>query len=393
MSQTLSIDQFIRNPDEFPILEKWAFFNHAGVAPLSRRAAMAIVKYAGQAAEDAYIDSGWFKQIETLRKTLAGLINADRSEIAFVKNTSEGLALVANGIDWQPGDRIVTTAVEYPANAYPWIDLQQRKGIELIRVEEKQCEDGARRVPLQDILAAADHPRTRLVTLSHVEFGTGQRHDLVAVGAFCRPRKIGFCVDGIQSVGVLPVDVRAMNIDYLSADGHKWMLGPEGAGFFYCRQELIEHTHPALVGWLNVKGAHNFDKIDYQLRADAGRFECGTLNVPGLLGLKGSIDLIAQVGIDAISRQVFWLTESLVNGLRNRRFTVSSPRNPSEWSGIVSFTREGLNTAAVAKKLKADHHIELAVRAGRLRCSPHFYNSKEQIAQLLEALGTCMREG
>ena len=141
MTQPLPIDQFIGNPDEFPILEKWAFFNHAGVSPLPRRAAMAIVKYAGQAAEEAYIDCNWFKQIEVLRKARQALSTPSRSEIAFVKNTSEGLALVANGIDFQPGDRIVTTAVEYPANAYPWIDLQKRKGIELIRVEEKQFED------------------------------------------------------------------------------------------------------------------------------------------------------------------------------------------------------------------------------------------------------------
>ena len=238
---------------------------------------------------------------------------------------------------------------------------------------------------LSAILQAADHPRTRLVTLSHVEFGTGQRHDLAAIGRFCRERNILLCIDAIQSLGVIPLNVRDLNIDFLSADGHKWMIAPEGAGLFYCRRELVEQVHPALIGWLNVRNALDFDHIDYTLKSDAGRFECGSHNVPGLLGLKASLELIASIGVEAIWTQVQSLTDRLVAGLRGRGYTVVSPRNDLESSGIVSFTRDGLNTAAIAKELHA-RQIEIAVRAGRLRCSPHFYNTKDQVDQLLHAL-------
>lgn len=386
MAMTITIEDMIGNPQEFPILDRWAFFNHAGVTPLPQRSAAAIVKFAGQATEDAYLKGGWYRQIEELRGSAAMLINAAPGEIALVKNTSEGLSIVAGGMDWREGDRIVTTAAEYPSNVYPWIDLQQRKSVELIRVEEMDGEDGVRQVPLERILAAADHPRTRLITLSHVEYGSGQRHDLATVGRFCRERDIRFCVDAIQSMGVLPVDVQAMQIDYLSADGHKWMLGPEGAGVFFCRKDLIAQTHPILIGWNSVERAQDYDHIDFTLRSDAARFECGTHNVPGLLGLKASIDLIASVGIDQIWQRVRALTDELAGGLRERGFVVASPRRGDQTSGIVSFTRSGLDAAAVARKLKKKHRTELAVRAGRLRCSPHFYNTPEQIRQLLDLM-------
>lgn len=386
MATTIPIDGLIGNSQEFPILDRWAFFNHAGVTPLPRRSAAAIVKFAGQATEDAYLEGGWYKQIEELRGTAARLINAAPGEIALVKNTSEGLSIVAGGMDWREGDRIVTTAAEYPSNVYPWIDLQQRKGIELVRVEEMESADGVRQVPLERILAAAVHPRTRLISLSHVEYGSGQRHDLAAVGRFCRGRGIRFCVDAIQSMGVLPIDVQGMQIDYLSADGHKWMLGPEGAGIFFCRKELIAQTHPVLIGWNSVERAQDYDHIDFTLRSDAARFECGTHNVPGLLGLKASIDLIASVGVDQIWQRVRALTDELAGGLQQRGFVVASPRSEDQASGIVSFTRPGLDPAAVARKLKKGHRTELAVRAGRLRCSPHFYNTPGQIRQLLDLL-------
>lgn len=382
----MEIESYIGNADEFPILQNWKFLNHAAVAPLCRRAASAMAKFAQQASQHAYIGADWYTQIEQLRVSAAELISADKEEIAFVKNTSEGLALVANGLDWRDGDRIVSTNVEYPANAYPWIDLIGRKGIDLVRVEEVEDAGGARRVPLEAILQAAEHPRTRLVTLSHVEFGSGQRHDLVAIGRFCVERDILLCVDGIQSLGVLPVNVREMNIAFLSADGHKWMLGPEGAGIFYCRKDLIAKMHPAIVGWLNVQRPFDFDNLDYTLKSNAGRFEYGSPNVAGLLALKASIDMISSIGIEAIWRQVDSLNELLVQGLTSQGFLVSSPRLPTERSGIVSFGRADLNTASTAKRLKEKHGIELAVRSGRLRTSPHFYTPVADIEHLLSSL-------
>lgn len=383
---SMTINDLIGNHDEFPILANHQFFNHAGVSPIPRRAAMALVKYAGQAAEHAYLDSHWFKQIEQLRSTLATLIGAQSSEIAFIKNTSEGLSLVANGLDFHPGDRIVTTAVEYPSNIYPWMDIARREGVELVRVEEVVDADDVRRVPLEHILSAAEHPKTRLITLSHVEFGTGQRHDLKTIGHFCRSRDIRFCVDAIQSIGVLPVDVAQMNIDFLSADGHKWMLGPEGAGFFYCRKELIAQMHPALIGWLSVQNPLDFDHINFTLKSDATRFECGSHNVPGLLALKASIDLIAEIGIPAIWTQVQSLTAQLVANLRAAGLIVVSPRENHADSGIVSFTAPDLSPASALRKLQKDFQTEIAHRAGRLRASPHFYNTAAQLRKLVASI-------
>ena len=197
------------------------------------------------------------------------MMNAHRDEIDFIKNTSEGVATVAAGIAWNAGDRIVTTNVEYPANMYPWMDLARRFGAELVTVPEIDNPDGSRVVALDALLAAADHPRTRLLALSHVEYASGQRHDLAAIGSFCRSRGILFCVDAIQSMGVLPLDVGAMNIDYLSADGHKWLLGPEGAGVFFCRRELLGKTRPLAIGWMNVINDQDYGHYDITHKEDA----------------------------------------------------------------------------------------------------------------------------
>ena len=246
-------------------------------------------------------------------------------------------------------------------------------------------EDGARIIDLNELLWAADHPRTRMVTLSHVEFGSGFRNDLATIGRFCRGRDILFCVDAIQSLGVLPLDARAMNIDFLSADGHKWLLGPEGAGIFFCRRELIEQTHPPLIGWMNVVGALDFDHIDFRLRADAARFECGSWNVPGFLGLKASIELLQEVGLATVTERVKLLTDQLVQGLRGKGYAVASARDGESWSGIVSAAPPDGDPAAIATALRRQR-VEIAVRAGRLRFSPHFYNTEQQVERLLSLL-------
>jgi selenocysteine lyase/cysteine desulfurase len=380
-----AIDALIGNAGEFPILDHWDFYNHAGVSPLPRRAAMAMVKYAGEAAERSYVDTHWYRRVEEVRLAAARFIGADKDEMAFVKNTSEGLGMVAGGLAWNQGDRIVTTAVEYPANAYPWLDLQQRRGVEVARVEEVVDGSGVRRVPLESILKEIARPRTRLVTLSMVEFGTGQRHDLATISKACRDVGALLCVDAIQALGAVPLDVRALGIDFLSADSHKWLLGPEGAGIFYCRRNLIEKLHPVVVGWLSVKRPHEFERIVYDLKNDASRFECGTHNVAGILGMGAALDLLSQVGLAQIWRRLSQLTDRLVEGVEALGFTVASPRAAGEASGIVSFGKEGLDVVRTARELR-ENHIELAVRFGRLRCSPHFYNTEAQVNRLLAEL-------
>jgi selenocysteine lyase/cysteine desulfurase len=364
---------------EFPILANWTFLNHAAVAPIGARAAAALCTYAQQAREDAYLTGRWYKQAEQVRRSAARLINAEPGEIAFVKNTSEGLAFVANGLDWSAGDEIVSSGVEYPANVYPWMELQQRVGVRHLMVPER---DG--RILREDLFAAVT-TRTRMIALSHVEYASGYRNDLAAIGRFCRERGILLCVDGIQSCGLLPVDVRAMQIDFLSADGHKWMLGPEGLGIFYCRRELIGRMRPE-VGWMNVVNALEYGKYDFTLRPDARRFECGSYNLAGILALGAMLELLLEVGIGRIWERVQGLNAVLVEGLVAKGYRLVSPRREeSECSGIVSFASPGHLHEEILKGLERRRMI-IALREGRLRVSPHFYNSESQIAALLDAL-------
>ncbi len=382
----LSMESLIGNTQAFPILQHWNFFNHAGVAPCTQAAATAMKKFCDELREGAYLGTRWYADLEAFRQLAAKLINASAGEISFIKNTSEGLCTVAKGIDWQHGDRIITTNVEYPANIYPWMEAAKRHGCELVMVEEIANAKGQREVPLQRILDEIKHPRTRLVTLSHVEFASGQRHDLVTIGQTCRQYGKLLCVDAIQSLGILPVDVQAMNIDYLAADGHKWLLGPEGAGVFYVRQALQDHTQPLAVGWMNVINAEEFGHYDYTLRQDARRYECGSHNVMGLLGLKASTELLMQVGTEAISARLETLTSRLIAGLEAKGYQIISPRCPGQFSGSVSFTSAVHPQGALVNQLRKEHRTEIALREGRLRVSPHFYNTEAQIDALLALL-------
>ena len=363
---------------EFPVLKQWLFFNHAAVAPLTAQAASAIELYAKEARENAYLTGNWYGRAEVARKLAAELINAHPDELAFVKNTSEGLAFVANGLYWTSGDEVITSNVEYPANIYPWMDLAQRFGVRHVMVPEV---DG--RVPTETVLKAVT-ARTRMIALSHVQYASGYRSDLAAIGTFCRERGILFCVDAIQSMGVLPVDVQSMKIDFLSADGHKWMLGPEGLGVFFCRRELLTSLRPE-VGWLNVINPFEYGNYDFTLRADAKRFECGSYNIPGILGFGESLRVLLSVGIETISQRVLALTDQLAEGLQRKGYTIVSSRRPGEESGIVAFTHPSRNHTAIVNELKAKK-IVIIMREGRLRASPHFYTSAEQVDQLLANL-------
>lgn len=383
---SIDIQTLIGNSQMFPILEKWDFFNHAGVAPLPKAAADALRKYAEQAESTVYLFSNWYEDCEKLRKLSANLIHAHPDEIAFVKNTSEGLSIVAKGIDWQSGDVIVTTAVEYPANIYPWMDLARSLGIRLVMVEEQTDTNGRRSIPTEAILRAAGDPMCRMVSLSAVQYASGQRMDLKTIGKFCRENGKFFCVDAIQALGVLPVDVQEMNIDYLSADGHKWLMGPEGAGIFYCRRELLEKTHPPTIGWMNVINAQDYGNYDFTLRPDARRFECGSWNVPGLLGLKASMQLLRDVGIEAIEKRLKQLTDFLIPKLESRGYQIISPREREQWSGIVSFVSPRHSHDQIVRRLRKEHRTEIALREVRLRVSAHFYNTEAQLNRLIENL-------
>jgi len=368
--------------EKFPITRNYNFQNHAAIAPMSAPAAEALIEYAREMSEAAYLHGTYYRAADRVRAAAAKLINADPEEVTFVKNTCEGINYIANGVQWLTRDNVVTTAMEFPANIYPWMALEQR-GVRLLRVED---EDG--RIPF-DRIAAAMNNRTRLVTVSAVQWSNGFRMDLTRLGELCKEKGVLLFVDAIQALGVHPIDVRAMNIDFLSAGGHKWLTSPEGTGLFYCKRELCEHIKPPEIGYMCMKHPfeHDLSKFGWhELHDDARRFDSGVYNLAGICALGASIDFLLEIGIAEVQVRVKQLTDLLVEGLRSKGWRVHSPRTASEWSGIVSFSSQKHDTDKIRKHLREEFKIVVAKRLHRLRASPHFYNSTEEIRQLIDAL-------
>jgi cysteine desulfurase / selenocysteine lyase len=365
--------------DEFPITRNYNFMNHAAVSPLSRRSADAARRYLAQSEESAYIRSGFFKHVDRVRSQVALLINAKPDEVAFTKNTSEGISFVANGLSWQNGDNVVISNVEFAANVYPWQALRAR-GVQVRMVLE---EDG--RIPIERLIEAIDN-RTRVVSISSVQYASGFRTDLATLGEFCQSKGVLLCVDAIQSLGAFPIDVKGMNIDFLAADGHKWLCAPEGAGLFYVRKELHGHLHPTTIGWLSMKEPFAFSKHQFEFHDSARRYEAGSYNMPGIYALGGAVELFLELGIENIAKRLLSLTDRLTAGLREKGYRVISSRVPAEASGIVSFISDLHDHDQIQRHLEGEHRIVISVRSGRLRASPHVYNSEREIDQLVEML-------
>ncbi len=365
--------------DEFPVTRNYNFQNHAAVAPISRRAADAARQYLQHAETNAYLQGGFYTHADRVRAQCAQLINANADEVTFTKNTSEGISLVANGLTWQNGDNVVTSNVEFPANMYPWQALRER-GVQVRMVLE---EDG--RIPIERLVEAIDS-RTRVLAISSVQYASGFRTDLATLGEYCQSKGVFLSVDAIQSLGAFPIDVKAMNIDFLAADGHKWLCAPEGAGIFYVRKELQGHLRPTTIGWMSMKNPNNFGKYQFEFAESAKRYDSGSYNLAGVYGLGGAVELVHQIGVENIAQRVIHLTERLTTGLRDKGYRVISSRHPSEASGIVAFISDIHDHEKIQRHLQAEHRIVIAVRSGRLRASPHFYNSEREIDQLIGAL-------
>ncbi len=364
---------------EMPVIRQYSFMDHAAVAPLSARAAAAMQRFLEESQGHGHARGRLFPEVKRARLLSAKLLNCHPEEIAFVKNTSEGINLVAKGLQFSRGDNIVTTAVEFPANIYPWMNLREA-GVLLKMVPEDKG-----RIPLERIVELIDE-RTRVVSISSVQFGSGFRTDLAALGQACQERGVLFCVDAIQSLGCVPINVRAMKIDFLSADGHKWLLGPEGAGIFYCRHELLGLLRPSHVGWLGVKNAGNFTDYKLEFRDDARRFDSGSYNLVGVWGLGGTLEWLLEIGIDEIWDRVGMLTDRLAEGVQAKGYRLVSSRAPGEASGIVAFVSDTHDHARIVSHLRQEYRTVIAAREGRLRASPHFYNTEDEIDQLIEHL-------
>jgi cysteine desulfurase/selenocysteine lyase len=360
---------------EFPVAEHLIYMNHAAVAPLSRRSAAAMEWLAADARDNGSLHyDKWLEAYEGLRVATARLISAQRDEIAIVKNTSEGIATVALGFPWRSGDRIVAFKEEFPANYYIWQKFADRG----VTVDWLSCQD-----PLEKIEQAAKG--ARLLALSFVQYLSGYRSNLEAIGEICRRHGVFFFVDAIQGMGAIPLDVEKMKIDALAADGHKWMLGPEGCGVLYVRKDWQDQIEPVEFGWTNVAAYADYSSRDLKLRPDAGRYEPGTLNTIGIFGLRASIELLLEVTPERIAPQIQALTERLAEGAQRKGYELLGKRTPQTGSGIVSFRKPGTDARMTFKALR-ERGITSAPRQGWLRLSPHFYISPEDVEQVIEAL-------
>ncbi|MBL9165228.1 MAG: aminotransferase class V-fold PLP-dependent enzyme [Planctomycetaceae bacterium] len=367
--------------DAMPVARRWAYFDHAAVAPVSGPAAAAMQRWVDESvSEGDTMWPEWGRQLKSLRQSAANLIGAATDEIALVPNTTAGINLVAEGLDWRSGDNLVTLGDEYPSNLYPWMHLADR-GVETRRVPTA---DG---VVDYDQLADRCDDRTRLITVSWVAFSNGCRRNLDAIAEIAQRKGALLFVDAIQGLGVFPLDVSRTPIDFLAADGHKWLLGPEGAGIAYIRRDRLPLLRATAVGAHSVVHAYDYTHIELKLKPDAARYEGGSLNVPGMFGLGASIDLLQSLGVENIAAAILDATDSICSKLRDSGFRVASPRDGEQRSGIVSFEFPGADLLAVRRHC-LEQGVALACRAGRIRLSAHAYNTGEDIDRLMSSLAT-----
>ena len=313
------------------------------------------------------------------------MIGAQSNEIALVPNTTMGITLVAEGLDWRAGDNVVILADEFPSNAYPWLNLERRA------VETRRLATDGGRLDLNKLAESCD-ARTRIVSISWVGYSTGYRQNLGPIAELVHQRGALLMVDAIQGLGAFPLDVRKEQIDFLAADGHKWMLGPEGAGVAYIAREHLDQLRPIGVGWNSVVHAHDFSRIELRFKPSAARFEGGSQNTAGLMALGASLKLLTSLGIENVATAILAVTDQACMRLRDLGARIlshrdSQPGGHDPRSGIVIFELDGHDPRAVRQHC-LDHHVAVACRGGRLRISPHAYNNEEDLDRLIEALQT-----
>ena len=364
---------------QFPVTNRWAFFDHAAVCPIPVAATRALTEFGERIAANGLADIWhWVDRCAYVRTLAARLVNAPTPEdIAFCPNTTTAIGWVAEGFAWQPGDNVVLAAEEYPSNQYPWMNLANR-GVEVRRVPSR-----GNRVDPADVRAAIT-PKTRVLSASFVQFGSGFRQDLDALGEIAKSRGLFFFVDAIQGLGAFPVDVQRTPIDALAADGHKWLFGPEGAGIFYLRRDAVEKLHPFAVGAHSVRDPFDYGKIDFDLKPHAGRYEGGALNVPGITALGESFALLLDLGPANVATRILELTDELCERSREAGLEIFSSRAGDDRSGIVSMSKPGTEAKAVMDACRAAG-VVVNARVGRVRVSPHCYNTSEELARFVAA--------
>ena len=362
----------------FPVTRHCTYLNHAAVAPLPNPVRAAMSKSIADRGVIFERKRRYETLADDLRGVLAWLINGTPDEIAFVQNTSEGLNIIANALPLQPDDNVIFCNMEFPANVYPWMNLR-RRGI------EARCISHVGGGLTVEALETHADEHTRVVAVSSIEFLTGFKSDLLALGAWCREHGVYFIVDGIQSVGAVPLDVQACQIDFLSCGSPKWLMGPKGQGFIYCREELLDEITPPFAGCISVAGWEDWRDYNLTFLPGARRFELGSANLVGQVGLLAAVRFLMDVGISSIERWTLHLTDMLIEDLRRRGYDIVSNLEPKRRSAIVSFRVPGDADEAIQKL--TDAQVVVSKREQYIRVSPHCYNTEEEIARVGEVLG------
>jgi selenocysteine lyase/cysteine desulfurase len=367
--------------EEFPILAQGLFANHAAISPWPRRTSQAVAEFAHENSKlgpENY--NYWLRRQSHLRKMLAGLVNAvSPGDIGLLKNTTECICTVANGIDWQHGDNLVIPLAEFPSNRLPWLALQSR-GVEVREVDIRSTSE-----PEKALLAHMDE-KTRLLSVSAVQWTDGLRLQLETLGNSCRQHSVLFCVDAIQQLGAMQIDVQACGIDFLAADAHKWLLGPEGIALFYSRASIRGQLQLKQLGWHMVDDPYQFNRDQWQPSKTAIRFEAGSPNTLGQAALHASVGLLQEFGMRHVESCITANSLALSEGLANiRGVELVRPFDAQRVSGIISFKTPGKDVLAVQRELK-QRRLTCAVRDNTVRLSPHFYQAGEPVQNMLNMI-------
>jgi len=364
---------------EFPLENGLIYLNHAAVAPWPARTREAIRQFAGEnVTAGALHYPRWLQKEAELRGQIQRLLNAPSSDdIALVKNTSEALSVVAAGLDWQAGQNIVTTAEEFPSNRIPWQALAAQ-GVKLREVDIRS------HAPERDLLAACDS-NTRLLTVSSVQYGSGIRLDLQILGQYCHDNGILFCIDAIQSLGAIAMNVQKYYADFVMADAHKWLLGPEGIALFYSKPEARDRLRLHQYGWHMVEQI-DFSSREWHIARSARRFECGSPNMLGIHAMSASLSLLEQIGYREIEQVVLRNSAYLIERLEQiKGIQLLTPTPENRHAGIINFTVADRDMQVIQNNL-LKHKVLCVYRGGGLRFSPHFHVTETQLEKAIEVL-------
>ena len=365
----------------FPVTDRFIYFNHAAVSPPPTTTIQAVEAQLRDVQENGSANfRSWLAVKERARELLANLLGARPEQVAFMRNTSDALSTVANGLTWRAGDNIVTFSREFPSNIYPWLRIRDAFGVEL-----RMCEEREGRIDPVELESLIDR-KTRVVAISHVQYASGFRTDLERLGRVAREHDALFVVDAIQALGVVPTDVEAELVDVAAGAGHKWLLAPEGVGYLYLSDRARERIQPTLVGWISVPDADDYFNFEQGWNRGTLAWETGTGPAALIHGFKASLELLTNVGIQNIATYLDELTDYLCERLREKKYDVVSSRAPGEKSQIVCIRhREGMTAMALYAHLGA-RNIVTAPRGDRLRISPHLYNTSQEVDELIKAL-------